>query len=155
MLGGLPRKSEQEKTKNKKDVESNCNADKTMSKIDKYKNTMRNKTQEEKELIRLHRSESHKGKKHTEEQKNRIGQGVRRFYVNHPERLKPPKTKGKFHLTDEQKQKVSISMIGRKHITNGIQNKFVFSHEVDKYIILGWKLGQTSKDKMKENQRNV
>lgn len=48
-------------------------------------------------------------------------------------------------LSDLQKHNIGKSMKNRKHITDGINNKFVKLEELDQYLSSGWRLGQTNR----------
>lgn len=78
----------------------------------KLKRTLDNLSPEQKELHTLHRSESHKGKHHTDAQKQRISDSL----------------KGK--------------NVGRKYINKEGVNKMVLPHELDEYLRDGWELGR-------------
>lgn len=54
------------------------------------------------------------------------------------------KCRGK-KLSNKNKIIISKAMTGRKHITDGVNNKFIKLEELDRYLSNGWKLGQTNR----------
>lgn len=45
-------------------------------------------------------------------------------------------------VSEETRQKLSANQKGKKSITNGIENKYVFPEQLDFYLSNGWKLGK-------------
>ena len=45
-------------------------------------------------------------------------------------------------VSEETRQKLSVNQKGKKSITNGIENKYVFPDQLDYYLSNGWRLGK-------------
>lgn len=95
--------------------------------------------------IRKILSESHKGRKHTEEQKRKIGESNKKHYENHPERkLKLSECGKNRRMSDEAKLKISKANKGRKRNEETIE-KYRKSH-------LGKRPNEETRKKMSESQ---
>lgn len=111
---------------------------------------------------RQHNSEAQKGKKHTDETKQKMGEGVKKRWDDPEYRRKMIESRsgenhplyGKHH-TDETKQKLSENhadvsgknnpCYGKKLMNNGITQKYIPKDEVEMYLEQGWKLGKLHK----------
>lgn len=116
----------------------------------KIKNTMLNKSEEEKLVIKQHRSNSHKNKTHSLEQKEKIQKTLKEGYKTGKYKIpenRTPWNKGRKLSEDERIKHGNISR-GRLHITNGVENKMIYPKDLDYFLSSGWRRGRTiNKDK--------
>lgn len=121
--------------------------------IEKYRETMRNKSEEELKLISHNKSISHLGKKVPKEQKEKISNTLKDGYrlgLYKSQKGRTAWNKG-LKQSEEQRKMTSERMRGKKHITNGIDNKMVYAEDIEFYLNSGWVLGRTiNKNKIKK-----
>ena len=122
---------------------------KTVSKesIEKYKQTMFNKSDEDKQLMSMNKSKSHLGKKRSDEAKLKTSNTLKEGYkmgIYKSQKGKIAWNKGK-SMSDEQKQKLSDACKNKIHITNGSLNKMIYIEELDYWKNNGWWRGRTIK----------
>lgn len=114
--------------------------------INKYKNTISKRSEEQKKIIKKHMSKAHIGYIMPNEQKEKITNTLREGY-------KTGKYKATSHeawnkgrkLTEEECKKQGDIIRGRIHITDGFNNKMIYPDELEEFEQLGWKKGRTIK----------
>lgn len=113
----------------------------------KMKESLQNMSEEDKlaRSRRLH--DSHVGKKHTEEQKKKIGQTLHDRYTSGELvsacKGKPSSNRGR-KLTDEQAERRRTVCSGRIWINDGTTSKMIYPQGKDAYLDNGWNLGRLS-----------
>ena len=120
----------------------------TKETIEKIKDAFRNMSEEDKQLRSKRLRESHIGKKHTNEQKAKIGKTLHNRYASGDLvsacKDKPSVNKGR-KLTEEQANHCRQVCKGRIWIHNEVSSKMIFPEDLDTYEKLGWLKGRKYK----------
>ena len=126
----------------------------TEERINKFKKTMANKTDEEKRLISQHRSESHLGKSQSDSSNLKRSETMKKKYAAGEIKICPYVGKwNKGHKDNpEQLLRKSLNMKGRIWIHKEAECKMIWPEELDNYLIQGYVTGRIINKRKKDKK---